>query len=78
LKSRPLWRPLCGGESPGEIPSEATFRRAFAEFADDQLPQPIHEHRVKTHAGPKRVGRVSREATAIEAPERLAGPTLVR
>ena len=72
LKSRPLLRQLCGWESPGEIPSEATFSRAFAEFADDQLPQHIHEHMVKTHAGPKLVGHVSRDATAIEAPERPA------
>src|SRR5674476_1390502 len=70
LKSRPLLRQLCGWESPGEIPSEPTFSRAFAEFAQDQLAQQIHEHMVKTHAGPKRVGHVSRDATAIEAPER--------
>lgn len=70
LKSRPLLRQLCGWESPGEIPSEPTFSRAFAEFAQDQLPQQIHEHMVKTHAGPKLVGHVSRDATAIEAPER--------
>jgi hypothetical protein len=76
LQSRPLLRQLCGWESPGEIPSEATFSRAFAEFADDQLPQQIHEHMVKTHTGPKLVGHVSRDATAIEAPERsVAKPT---
>jgi hypothetical protein len=72
LKSRPLLRQLCGWESPGEIPSEPTFSRAFAEFAHDRLPQQIHEHIVKTHAGPKLVGHVSRDATAIEAPERPA------
>ena len=70
LKSRPLLRQLCGWESPGEIPSEPTFSRAFAEFAQDQLPQQIHEHLVKTHSGSKLVGHVSRDATAIEAPER--------
>jgi hypothetical protein len=41
-------------------------------FAKDQLPQQIHEHMVKTHAGSKLVGHVSRDATAIEAPERPA------
>jgi len=75
LKSRPLLRQLCGWDSPGELPSEPTFSRAFAEFADDQLPQQIHEHMVKTHAGPKLVGHVSRDATAIEAPERPAPKT---
>jgi len=72
LKSRPLRRPLCGWDSAGEVPSEPTFSRAFAAFAADQLAQQIHEHMVKTHAGPKLVGHVSRDATAIEAPERPA------
>ena len=56
LPSRPLLRQLCGWESAGEIPSEPTFSRAFAQFAQDQLPQQIHEQRVKAHAGPKLVG----------------------
>jgi hypothetical protein len=34
------------------------------------LPQQIHERIVKIHAGPKLVGHVSRDATAIEAPSR--------
>ena len=38
LQSRPLLRQLCGWESPGEIPSEPTFSRAFAGFAQDHLP----------------------------------------
>ncbi len=72
LKSRPLWRQLCGWESAGEIPSEPTFRRAFKQFSGDQLPQQIHAHMVQTHAGTKLVGHVSRDATAIAAPERPA------
>ena len=72
LRSRPVLRQLCGWESVGAIPSEPTFSRAFAAFAADQLPQQIHEHMVRTHAGPKLVGHVSRDATAIEACERPA------
>jgi len=72
LKARPTLRRLCGWESPNEVPSEATFSRAFTEFAADQLPQRIHENMVKVHTGPKLVGHVSRDATAIEAPERPA------
>jgi Transposase DDE domain/Transposase domain (DUF772) len=72
LESRPRLRQLCGWDSAGEIPSEPTFSRAFAAFAHDQLPQQIHEYMVKTHAGPKLVGHVSRDATAIAAPERPA------
>ena len=72
LQARPMLRRLCGWESPGDIPSEPTFSRAFAMFAQDQLPQRIHETMVKTHAANKLVGHVSRDATAIEAPERPA------
>ena len=72
LQTRPTLRRLCGWESAGDIPSEPTFSRAFTAFAEDQLPQQMHEHMVKTHAGPKLVGHVSRDATAIEAPERPA------
>ena len=68
----PLLRQLCGWDSADEVPSEPTFSRAFAQFADDQLPQQTHEQMAKTHAGPKLVGHVSRDATAIKAPERPA------
>jgi hypothetical protein len=72
LKARPALRRLCGWESPDAIPSEPTFSRAFTTFAKDKLPQRIHETMVKTHAGNKLVGHVTRDATAIEAPERPA------
>jgi hypothetical protein len=36
------------------------------------LPQQIHAHMFKTHAGTKLAGHVSRDATAIDAPERPA------
>ena len=72
LLTRPTLRQLCGWESPADVPSEPTFSRAFAAFAADQLPQRIHENMVRVYAGPKLVGHVSRDATAIEAPERPA------
>src|SRR5881409_3273701 len=72
LRSRPTLRRLCGWQTVGEIPSESTFSRAFAAFAQDELPQQIHAQMAKSHAGPKLVGHVSRDATAIEAPERPA------
>jgi hypothetical protein len=70
LCSRPMLRRLCGWESVGEVPSETTFSRAFTAFAQDQLPQQVHANMIKVHAGPKLVGHLSRDATAIEAPER--------
>jgi len=70
LAARPTLRRLCGWESAGAVPSEATFSRAFAAFAEGQLPQKLHEAMVRTHRGDRLVGHVSRDATAIEGAER--------
>jgi hypothetical protein len=72
VRHRPALRRLCGWESLGEVPSEATFSRAFAAFAADELPQRIHEATVKEHCGEKLAGHVSRDATAIDAREKAA------
>jgi len=63
-------RRLCGWEFSYEIPSSATFSRAFAEFATNSLPQKVHEAMVIKHCGPKLAGHLSRDATAIEAREK--------
>ena len=39
----PQLRRLCGWERAGALPSEATFSRAFAEFAASELPGRLHE-----------------------------------
>ena len=65
-------RRLCGWERAGEIPSEATFSRAFAEFAASELPQQIHEVLITEHLGEKLVGHISRDATAIVGREKPA------
>jgi hypothetical protein len=44
---------LCGWESLGEAPSEATFSRAFDAFARDGRPQQIHEATITVHYGEK-------------------------
>ncbi len=63
-------RRLCGWSGLGEIPSEATFSRAFAEFAECALPARLHEAVVRQALGDRVIGHVSRDATAIEARER--------
>jgi Transposase DDE domain/Transposase domain (DUF772) len=63
-------RRLCGWERLGEIPSEATFSRAFAEFARSQLPARLHEALIKRSHEERLVGHISRDATAIEAREK--------
>jgi len=63
-------RRLCGWEHLGELPSEATFSRGFAEFARSQLPVRLHEALIKRSHEERLVGHISRDATAIEAREK--------
>lgn len=70
IRHRPSLRRLCGWESLGEVPSEATFSRAFSAFARDGRPQHIHKTLIKTHYGEKIAGHISRDATAIRAREK--------
>jgi hypothetical protein len=63
-------RRLCGWEHPGQVPSEATFSRAFAEFARSALPGRLHEALIKRSYEDRLVGHLSRDATAIEAREK--------
>ena len=72
VRHRPTLRRLCGWETLGEVPSEATFSRAFDAFARDGRPQRIHEALIKTHYGDKLAGHLSRDATAIHAREKAA------
>jgi len=72
LRHRPTLRRLCGWETLGEVPSEATFSRAFAAFAQDALPQSIHQAMLKTRYGDKIAGHLSRDATVIHAREKAA------
>ena len=63
-------RRLCGWQRAGEVPSEATFSRAFAEFAMSGLPSKLHAALIdETHAD-RLVGHISRDSTAIEAREK--------
>jgi transposase len=63
-------RRLCGWEHPGEVCSEATFSRAFAEFAHSALPSRVHEALIKRVYEDRLVGHISRDATAIDAREK--------
>jgi hypothetical protein len=65
-------RRLCGWETRGQIPSESTFSRAFAEFAASALPARVHEALIKTTHAECLVGHISRDSTAIEAREQPA------
>ena len=64
-------RRLCGWESVREIPHESQFSRAFAEFANSELPQRLHEALIKTTQQERLIGHISRDSTEIEAREKL-------
>jgi hypothetical protein len=70
LKVDKALRRLCGWERVGQVPSESTFSRAFAEFAASQLPARVHEALIKKTHADRLVGHISRDATAIEAREK--------
>ncbi len=55
------------------LPSEATFSRAFEEFAESELGDKVHEALVEENLSEQLVGHISRDATAIvgnEKPEK--------
>ena len=67
----------CGWEHVSEVLSEATFSRAFAEFAISELLAHVHEALVKRTHAERLVGHISRDATAIEVrekPMKVAAP----
>jgi len=70
LKSDITLRRLCGWERKQDIPSRATFSRAFAEFAQSQLAERVHNTLIETHLGDQLIGHISRDSTAIEAREK--------
>lgn len=63
-------RRICGWERKSDVPSESVFSRAFAEFADTQLTQRVHEALIRKTHQDRLVGHISRDSTAIEAREK--------
>jgi len=70
LRSNPNLRLLCGYESASELPSEATFSRAFAEFAQSELAARVHAALVEQYEKERLVGHISRDSTEIEGREK--------
>ena len=63
-------RRLCGWQSIRAVPSEATFSRAFAGFAEGAVPSRLHEALIENTMAEQLVGHLSRDATAIEGREK--------
>lgn len=70
LKGNATWRRLCGWEYYTQVPSEATFSRAFDEFAKQDLLQKIHGTVVEENYKNKLVGHASTDSTAIVGREK--------
>jgi len=71
-------RRICGWETIYQIPSESTFSRAFAEFAETQLPTKVHNGIIQDHYSDQVVGHVSRDSTQIEAREKPAKKEILK
>jgi hypothetical protein len=70
LRASPVFRRICGFAGLLEVPSESTFSRAFAEFAEMKLGEKVHQALVEQWVKPELVGHISRDATAIEGREK--------
>ena len=70
LQCDPKIRRLCGWERVGDIPSESTFSRAFAEFAEMALPERMHAALIASAFADTVVGHISRASTAIAVREK--------
>src|SRR5882672_2956893 len=62
-------RSLCGWKHVRQLPHESTFSRAFAEFAQMQLPQFVHEALIRETQKDRIIGHIARDSTAIEVRE---------
>ena len=70
LKTDKNLRRICGWENLAHLPSESTFSRAFAEFADTELAQRVHQALIKKTLKDEIVMHNSRDSTAIGAREK--------
>jgi hypothetical protein len=70
LQSDPCLRRICGWERRGQIPHESQFSRAFANFANSELPQRLHAALIEDTLKDSLVGHISRDSTEIEAREK--------
>jgi len=72
LLSDSVLRRICGWERRSQIPSEATFSRVFAEFAESRLCERVHEALIKRTLSDHLFGHISQDSTEIEAREKPA------
>jgi hypothetical protein len=62
-------RQYCGWRTVRALPHESKFSRAFAEFAQTQLPQQLHEAVIAATQQQRLIGHIARDSTAIPVRE---------
>jgi hypothetical protein len=70
LKRSPNLKRICGFDETSTVPCEATFSRAFSEFAKNCLGERVHDALIEQHLKTQLVGHISRDSTAIEGREK--------
>ena len=63
-------RALCGFDAFKKLPSEATFSRAFKQFANSSLPDRVHQTLIKEVYKDQIIGHVVIDSTPIEVREK--------
>ena len=63
-------RRMCGWEEKYHVPSEATFSRAFGEFAKSALAERAHKELLKRTLSDHLFGHISQDSTSIEGREK--------
>jgi hypothetical protein len=71
LVSDAVLRSLCGWQHAKDVPRKWTLSRAFEEFSRSELPQRVHAALIERAYAGRLVGHISRDATAIEAREKV-------
>lgn len=74
LSSDASLRRICGWDCAAQVPKKSNFSRAFKEFAQNGLPQRVHEALIEKTQRDRLIGHISRDATAIAARERVVKP----
>ena len=72
LQNSPFLRRMCGYEKKTDIPCEATFSRAFHEFAQRGILEIVQKSLIKNHLEDQLLGHISRDSSAIEGNEKAA------
>jgi hypothetical protein len=70
LRADIVLRRLCGWETAAAVPDESVLSRSFAEFAASQWAGRVHAALIERTQSQRLIGHISRDATAIEVPEK--------